>query len=104
MPKVSFVESDGRVWEAEAEVGRSVMEAARLANVPGIPADCGGACSCATCHVYISPEWQERVGTPNVLEADMLEAVDHPTDRSRLSCQITLTADLDGLVCEVPAA
>lgn len=104
MPRVKFVDSDGRVFETEAAVGCSVMEAARDADVPGIAADCGGACSCATCHVYVAAEWRDRVGPPNSLEADMLDAVSNLTEYSRLSCQIALTEELDGLECEVAAA
>lgn len=104
MPKVKFIEASGQVIEVGADVGFSVMEAARQADVPGISADCGGACSCATCHVYVSPAWRARAGEPGVLEADMLETVDNLAEGSRLSCQILLTEELDGIECVVPAS
>ena len=104
MPKVRFIEADGRVIEVGVDIGCSVMEAARRADIPSIAAECGGACSCATCHVYVVPEWRARVGQPDPLEADMLETVDNLTEDSRLSCQIVMTAELDGLECRVPAA
>ena len=103
MPKVKFIEADGRVVEVDVSVGLSVMEAARQADIASISADCGGACSCATCHVYVLPEWWARVGKPGVLEADMLETVDNLEEGSRLSCQIILTEELDGIECGVPA-
>ena len=93
---------DGTVRAIGAKDGETLMEAAREAGVEGIIAECGGACSCATCHVYIDAEWFERVGPPNEVEEDMLDMVDdirEPT--SRLSCQITLSRDLDGLTATV---
>jgi len=70
--------------------------------VPGIDADCGGACACATCHVYIAPEWVERVGAPNEMEVDMLDFAFDVRENSRLSCQVKLTEELDGLMVTVP--
>ncbi|MDX8356409.1 2Fe-2S iron-sulfur cluster-binding protein [Sphingopyxis terrae] len=104
MPKVKFIEADGHVLEVDVDVGCSVMEAARQADIPSISADCGGACSCATCHVYVAPAWRARIGEPNALEADMLETVDNPGEGSRLSCQIVVTQELDGIECLVPAS
>ena len=96
---VSLTDPDGKVTKIDdAEIGASLMEAARTAGVAGIIAECGGACSCATCHVYIDEAWMAEVGQPDEVEEEMLDMVDEirqPT--SRLSCQIKLTAELDGL-------
>ncbi len=78
------------------------MEAAIAHNVPGIVAECGGACSCATCHVYVEDEWTERVGGPSEMEEDMLDFAFDVRPTSRLSCQIRLTDEMDGLVLHVP--
>ncbi|MDO9487181.1 MAG: 2Fe-2S iron-sulfur cluster-binding protein [Sphingomonadaceae bacterium] len=102
MPSISFVEPDGTVHLVEAEVGASLMEAARLSSIPGVLAECGGACACATCHVYILPEWVDRIGAANSDEAEMLEFALNTRPNSRLSCQIKVSDDLDGLVVEVP--
>lgn len=104
MPTIIFIESDGTEHRVEAPVDHTVMEAARDAGVPGIAADCGGACACATCHVHIAPSWIARTGAPNGLEEGMLEDVEGLDESSRLSCQLRITADLDGLVCHIPAA
>jgi len=79
------------------------MEAARQHGVAGVVAQCGGACACATCHVYVDPEWLERLEPPEDMELGMLEAAWEPRGNSRLSCQIHLTQDLDGLTVRVPA-
>ena len=104
MPKITFIEHTGTPHTVEIGIGKSVMEAAVHNNIRGIDADCGGECACATCHVYIEPEWLEKVGLPATgsQEASMLSfaAVTHPD--SRLSCQITVTAELDGLVVRMP--
>lgn len=102
MPSISFVEPDGTVHLVKAEIGASLMEAARLQGVPGIVAECGGACACATCHVYVDPEWIDRTGVANADEAEMLEFALNTRPNSRLSCQIKVTAGLDGLILEVP--
>jgi len=78
------------------------MEAAKLALVPGIEAECGGACACATCHVYVEEEWREKTGEPSPMEEDMLDFAFDVREESRLSCQIKVTEDLDGLVVRVP--
>jgi 2Fe-2S ferredoxin len=82
--------------------GHSVMEAAVKHVVPGIDADCGGACACATCHVYVDPAWQEKVGKPSEEEEMMLDFAEEVADNSRLSCQITVTDELDGLIVRIP--
>lgn len=100
--KVTFIRQDGTSQEVDAPAGTSAMEAGRNAGVDGIVAECGGACSCATCHVHVAQEWIEKVGRPGDEEAEMLdfaEGVD--ADRSRLSCQIELTEELDGVVLNV---
>ncbi|MCC5987387.1 MAG: 2Fe-2S iron-sulfur cluster binding domain-containing protein [Pararhodobacter sp.] len=102
MPCLTFVCPDGRAIPVSAQSGMSAMEAARGANVPGIIAECGGACSCATCHVLVDPEWASAVGSPNEIERDMLEFAENPCENSRLCCQITLNDTLDGLVLHLP--
>jgi len=102
MPKVTFIEFSGQEHVIEVEVGQSVMQAAVNNMVPGIIADCGGNCSCATCHVYINPEWVGRVTPPSPGETEMLECALHIQETSRLSCQVAVTADLDGLVVRLP--
>ena len=101
--KVTFVQADDTVRALDnAEPGRSLMEVARANDVVGIPADCGGSCACATCHVYIDPQWVAAVGPPDGIEEGLLEMVAgaHP-GRSRLSCQIMLRPELDGLKVKV---
>ena len=97
--KVTFAQADGSEQTIEdAEVGRSLMEVARENGVPGILADCGGGCACATCHVYVDDQWREVVGGSDEIESEMLDMVsDLRQDNSRLSCQIKLRDDLDGL-------
>ncbi len=102
MPNVTFIEHNGAVHTVEAEVGQTLMETAIKHEVPGIVAECGGACSCATCHIYVDEAWKDKTGKPSEMEEDMLDfAVDvRPT--SRLSCQIRITDALDGLVVSIP--
>lgn len=102
MTKITFIESNGAEHVVEAEVGATLMETAVRNMVPGIDADCGGACACATCHVYIEPEWTEKTGERNEMEADMLDFAFDVRENSRLSCQVKVTDDLDGLVVRVP--
>ena len=101
--KVTFVQPDDSVRMLDnAEPGRSLMEVARDNNVVGIPADCGGSCACATCHVYVDPEWAAAVGPPDDIEEGLLEMADNAQPgRSRLSCQIVLRPELDGLTVKV---
>jgi len=103
MPRVAFVQPDGTRREVSAPVGITLMEAARQHGFAGVVAQCGGACACATCHVYVDPEWLERLEPPEDMELGMLEAAWEPRGNSRLSCQIHLTQDLDGLTVRVPA-
>lgn len=102
MPKVEFRNSDGGSTTLDAPEGFSLMEVAVQNGVDGIDADCGGACTCATCHVYVADEWLEKLSPPQRAEADMLEFAIDPAPNSRLSCQITITPDLDGLTVTIP--
>jgi ferredoxin, 2Fe-2S len=102
MAKITFVQPDGSRQEVEAEPGSTVMEAAIRNGVPGIEAECGGACSCATCHVYVDEEWVSATGEAQPMEQDMLDFAFDVRPTSRLSCQIRVTDELDGLVVTVP--
>ncbi|NJL50600.1 MAG: 2Fe-2S iron-sulfur cluster binding domain-containing protein [Blastochloris sp.] len=102
MPKITFIAPDGTPHTVEAEIGSTVMEGAIKNGVPGIEAECGGACACATCHVYVDEAWLERTGEPVAMEQDMLDFAFDVRTNSRLSCQIKVTEELDGLVVTVP--
>lgn len=103
MPKVTYIEHNGTEHTVDVPVGGTVMEGARNNDIPGIEADCGGSCACATCHVYVKPDWIDRLPGKEVMEEDMLEfAAAEVSERSRLSCQLTVTAELDGLVVDLP--
>ncbi len=102
MPKIVFIEPDGVRREVNAPVGITLMEAARQHGVAGVVAQCGGACACATCHVYVDPAWVLKLEPPEDMEEGMLENAWEPRDNSRLSCQIHITADMDGLEVTVP--
>lgn len=102
MPKITYIEFNGTPHEVDVPPGLSVMEGAIDNNVPGIEAECGGACSCATCHVYVDPAWVETTGSAGHLEKDMLECAMDLRDNSRLSCQIEVSDDLDGLIVKMP--
>ena len=103
MTKITYIEPSGERIETEGENGSTVMETAILNGVNGIVAECGGACSCATCHVYIEPDWQDVVGGPSPMEEDMLDFAFEVKPNSRLSCQIKVRDDIDGLVVRVPS-
>ncbi len=102
MAKITFIEHSGAAHAVEAKDGLSVMEAAVKNNVPGIDADCGGACACATCHVYVDEAWVAKTGTKGAMEESMLDFAEGVQPNSRLSCQIKISADLDGLVVRLP--
>ncbi|MDF2373523.1 MAG: 2Fe-2S iron-sulfur cluster-binding protein [Rhizobiaceae bacterium] len=102
MTKLTIVAHDGVNFDIDAEDGSTVMENAVRNSVPGIEAECGGACACATCHVYIDDAWTEKVGSPQVMEEDMLDFAYDVRPTSRLSCQIKVTPELDGLIVHVP--
>ena len=102
MPKITFIDADGESRTVEGRNGSTLMETAIQNNVPGIDADCGGACSCATCHVYVEDEWIEVVGPPQPMEEDMLDFAFEVRPGSRLSCQVKVSDALDGLVVRTP--
>ena len=102
MAKITYIEHDGREHVVEVKTGLSVMEGAVRNNVPGIDADCGGACACATCHVYVDEAFAAETGRPSVMEESMLDFADNVQPNSRLSCQIRVTDDLDGLIVRLP--
>jgi ferredoxin, 2Fe-2S len=102
MPKIVFIEPGGGRRDINAPLGLTLMEAARQHGVQGVVAQCGGACACSTCHVYIDPSWLAKLGPREEMEEGMLENAWEPRNNSRLSCQIQITADLDGLEVTVP--
>jgi ferredoxin, 2Fe-2S len=102
MPKVTFIEHDGTRHTVDAQAGKSLMRAAVDHGVPGIDADCGGECSCATCHVMLDERWFEQLGPPHELEEPMLGLNPDRRPNSRLSCQITVTDALDGIEVQLP--
>lgn len=102
MAKITYIAPDGTRFEVDAQNGSTVMENAIKNAVPGIEAECGGACACATCHVYVDEKWADTVGGPEAMEEDMLDFAYDVRPSSRLSCQIKVTDDLDGLVVQVP--
>ena len=103
MPKIVFVQPDGVRRVVDAPVGITVMEGARQHGILGVVAQCGGACACATCHVYVDPAWLDKLKPPEEMEHGMLETAWMPRSNSRLSCQLHMSLDLDGLVVSVPA-
>ncbi len=103
MARITFEQPDGSQQVVEAEPGMTVMEAAKKNLVPGIEAECGGACACATCHVYVDAGWRAKVGKPGEMEEDMLDFAFDVREESRLSCQIRVTEALDGLLLRIPS-
>ena len=102
MTKITYIAFDGTPFKIDAENGSTVMENAIRNGVPGIEAECGGACACATCHVYVDEAWREKVGGPSPMEEDMLDFAFDVRPNSRLSCQIKVRDELDGLIVRVP--
>ena len=102
MAKITYIESSGTEHVVDAEAGSTVMESAIKSAVPGIEAECGGACACATCHVYVDEAWFPKTGGPSPMEEDMLDFGFDVRANSRLSCQIKVSAELDGLVVRTP--
>ena len=103
MAKITYVEHSGKEHVVEVKTGATGMEGARDNGVPGIDADCGGACACSTCHVYVDPAWVERLPAKDAMEGDMLDFAWNPDPvRSRLTCQIKVSDALDGLVVHIP--
>ena len=103
MAKITFIDSEGTARTVDGDVGSTVMETAIKNAVPGIEAECGGACACSTCHVYIDETWREKVGEPSPMEEDMLDFAFEVKPNSRLSCQIKVADELDGLVVTTPS-
>ena len=102
MPKITYIDFKGASRSIDAEVGATVMETAVKNQVPGIAAECGGACACATCHVYVDDAWVDRLPRRESMEEDMLDFAFEVRPNSRLSCQIKVKPDLDGLVVTTP--
>lgn len=102
MAKIHFVSHKGETRTVEIENGATVMEAAIRNGISGIEAECGGACACATCHVYVDEAWREKAGNPSPMEEDMLDFGFDVRSNSRLSCQIKVRDELDGLVVSIP--
>ena len=102
MAKITYIEHSGKKHEVEVANGLTVMEGARDNNIPGIEADCGGACACSTCHVYVDAAWAEKIPAKDAMEEDMLDFAWKPNELSRLTCQVKVTDELDGLVVQLP--
>lgn len=102
MARITYIEHDGTTHDVEISPGFSIMEAAVRNNVPGIVAECGGACACATCHIYVPDEWLALTSEKSEMEAAMLEYALDVAPNSRLACQIALTEDLDGMIARLP--
>ncbi len=102
MPRITYIEHDGAEHTVDVAVGLTVMEGAVNNNIPGIDADCGGACACSTCHVYVNPDWIAKLPTREDMEEDMLDFAHEPNERSRLTCQLQVTPEIDGLVVQMP--
>lgn len=102
MAMITYIEFDGTSHVVDVSSGMSVMEGAINNNIPGIEAECGGACSCATCHVYVDPAWVTATGSAQHIEEDMIECAMDIQETSRLSCQIEVSDELDGLIVRLP--
>ena len=102
MPKITYIEHNGTEHTVEVATGLTVMEGAVNNNIPGIDADCGGACACSTCHAYVDPGWVAKLPAREDMEVDMLDFAFEPNERSRLTCQVKVTAEMDGLVLQLP--
>lgn len=102
MVKITYIEASGAAHVIDAKPRLSLMENAVKNNVPGIVAECGGACACATCRVYVPEAWRDKTGAPSETERGMIEYSEDPSPDIRLSCQITVTEELDGLIVHMP--
>ena len=102
MPKITFITSDAKPYDVDVQNGLTVMEGAVQNDVPGIDADCGGGMACATCHVYVNEDWIDKLPAKEDGEEDMLDMAFEPKSTSRLSCQITVSDKLDGLIVNIP--
>jgi len=103
MPKITYIEHNGKSHTLEVANGLTVMEGAVQNNIPGIDADCGGSCACATCHVYVDENWFNKLSKKESAEEDMLDMAFELKPLSRLSCQLTVSDELDGLVVKMPS-
>ena len=103
MPKITYITSDAKVHEIDVENGLTVMEGAVQNDIPGIDADCGGGMACATCHVYVTEDWFDKLSKKENGEEDMIDMAFEPKKNSRLSCQIIVSDDLDGLTVNIPS-
>ena len=103
MPKITYIEHNGKSHTVEVPNELSVMEGAVQNSIPGIDADCGGSCACATCHVYVDEKWFDKLSKKDSAEQDMLDMAFEPSKFSRLACQITVTEELNGLVVKMPS-
>ena len=102
MPKITYIEHTGKSHELEVANGLSLMEGAVQNNIPGIDADCGGSMACATCHVYVDEEWMQKLPQKDDGEEDMLDMAFEPKKNSRLSCQLMVSEQIDGLIVNLP--
>jgi 2Fe-2S ferredoxin len=102
-PRASYIKTDGKIFSVDIPAGMTVMEGAVRNNLPGIVAECGGTCSCGTCHVYVDERWVHLLAEPEFEEEELLEFIEGGQTNSRLSCQIVMSDDLDGLVVRIPA-
>ena len=103
MAKITYITSDNKIHEIDVQNGLTVMEDAVQNDIPGIDADCGGGMACATCHVYVKEEWLDKLPTKEDGEEDMLDMAFEPKKNSRLSCQLVVSDDLDGLTVDIPS-
>ena len=103
MPKITYIDSSGNQKTIEVDKGLSVMEGAVQSNIPGIDADCGGGMACATCHVYVKEEWFNKLPKAEDAEQDMIDMAFEPKKNSRLSCQLIVSDELEGLVVTTPS-
>ena len=103
MPKITYIDYNGKSETIEVSSGLSVMEGAIQNNINGIDADCGGSMACATCHVYVQEKWLNKLSKIEDAEQDMLDMAFEPKNNSRLSCQITISDELDGLIVNIPS-
>ena len=102
MPKITYIENNGKSHTVEVDKGLTVMEGAVQNNIPGIDADCGGSMACATCHVYVKEGWFSKLPDKEMGEDDMLDQAFEPKSNSRLSCQLTVSDELNGLIVHLP--
>ena len=102
MAKITFIDQNGNKRAVEAKAGQSIMEVAVANMIPGIDADCGGACACATCHVYVDDAWADKIKAKDDMEESMLDFAEEVREHSRLSCQILVTDEIDGIIVTTP--